>query len=78
MPVTFYDCEPFPNTRIFPKARKVRDGYQGRVITSEASAWGFCNHTHKSAITRTTRADALSDADNAARQAARTGYVPNF
>ncbi|QDH50373.1 hypothetical protein [Caulobacter phage KcrB] len=78
MSITFYDCQPFPNTRIFFKARKVRDGYQGRVVTSEASAWGVCNNTYKSTVTRTTREEALTDADNAAREGARTGYVPTF
>jgi hypothetical protein len=29
-------------------------------------------------ITRPSRADAISDAETAAREAARTGYVPTF
>jgi len=78
---SYLDCVPFPNARIFWTARKIGDGYHGVVTTSEASNWSPASWARGrvvSTVTRTTRADALADAEAAAREAARTGYVPPF
>ena len=75
------DCVPFPNTRIFWTARKTRDGFRGVVTTVEASAWApasWARGRFVSDVTRPTRADAIKDAEGAALEAARTGYVPTF
>ena len=75
------DCVPFPNTRIFWTARKMRDGFRGVVTTVEASAWApasWARGRFVSDIARPTRADAIQDAEGAALEAARTGYVPTF
>jgi hypothetical protein len=75
------DCTPFPNTRVFWTARKTRDGFRGVVTTVEVSAWSpssWARGRFVSDITRPSRADAIQDAETAAREAARTGYVPTF
>lgn len=82
----YLDCTPFPATRIFWTARKIGRGplagaYVGVVTTVESNNWTPASWTrgrHVSAVHRTTRADAMADATTAAREAARTGYVPTF
>lgn len=77
------DCEPFPNARIFWRARKVAgvNAWRGVVESVEANAWSpasWPRHRYMSDVARLTRADALADAKAAAREAARTGFVPSF
>lgn len=79
-----YLCEPFQNTTIHASARRIGRGplagaYRGYIRTVERSAWLTpCRNTYASAIARPTRELALADADAAAQEAARTGYVPAF
>ena len=80
------DCTPFPNTRIHWSARKVgrgplADSYVGIVTTVEANNWSpssWPRNRFVSNVNRATRADAMSDAEMAAREAAHTGCVPAF
>jgi hypothetical protein len=79
----YLDCEPAPAVRIFWRARKVAgvNAYRGVVETVEATAWSPASWPRGrfvSDVARVTRADAMADAEAAAREAARTGFVPTF
>ncbi len=79
----YLDCEPAPAVRIFWRARKVAgvNAYRGVVETVEATAWAPASWPRGrfvSDVARVTRADAMADAEAAAREAARTGFVPTF
>lgn len=86
MAAAYLDCDPFPNTRVFWSTRKVGRGplagsYVGVVRTVESNNWSPASWTRArfvSTVNRATRADALADAETAAREVARTGYVPAF
>jgi hypothetical protein len=72
-------CKKFPNTSVTYGARKFRGSYRGYVTCAEWSAWTKpCRYSKRSDVTRLTRADALSDAAQAADAAIATGYVPAF